>query len=129
MIETGLIRGKGFEFLRIKVRGTLTGAVVCAGMEALNAYDEYSAGIPVLWDLLDSDLSDYTMADIETTNHILQLYPGRKNARIATLVPDPGALLLGRLWMAYGSDKVPQYRCAFLNFDDALAWLASGQRD
>jgi len=126
VIETDLIYQNNFHFLTIKVQGVLTGAVVGAGMEALNAYEEYSAGIPVLWDLRKADLSRYTIAEMEITNRLLQRYPGRRNAKSASLLPDQGAMLLARLWTVYAVDRMPMQREAFLKEEDALEWLASG---
>tara|TARA_E500000318_G_scaffold38899_1_gene37503 strand:- start:1140 stop:1538 length:399 start_codon:yes stop_codon:yes gene_type:complete len=125
VIETDLIYQNGFHFLTIKVQGVLTGAVVGSGMEALDEYKEYAAGIPVLWDLREADLSQYTTAEMEITNQFLQRYPGRRNTRSASLLPDRGAMLLARLWSVYGADQLPLQREAFLKLDDALEWLAS----
>lgn len=124
VIETDLIYRDGFKFLTIKVQEILTGAVVGTSMEALDAYEEYAAGIPVLWDLREADLSQYTTAEMEITNRFLQDRPGRRNAKSASLVADRGAMLLARLWSVYGVDQMPLQRRAFLKFDDALKWLA-----
>jgi|TARA_E500000318_G_scaffold104663_1_gene110858 hypothetical protein len=125
VIETDLIYRNGFHFLTIKVQGVLTGAIVGAGMEALDAYEEYGAGIPVLWDLREADLSQYTTAEMEITNTFLRRYPGRRNTKSASVVGDRGALLLARLWAVYGTDRMPQERRAFLKQEEALAWLAA----
>jgi len=125
VIETDLIYRDGFHFLTIKVQGVLTGAVVGAGMEELDTYEEYAAGMPVLWDLREVDLSQYTTVEMEITNRFLQDHPGRRNAKSASLVADRGALLLARLWSVYGVGHVPMQRGSFLKFDDALEWLAS----
>jgi hypothetical protein len=129
VIETDLIYRNGFHFLTIKVQGVLTGAVVGAGMEALDEYEEYAAGIPVLWDLQEADLSQYTTAEMEITNRFLQNHPGRRNAKSASLLPDRGAMLLARLWSVYGVDQVPLQREAFLKLEDALDWLAADVGD
>ncbi|WP_193173328.1 hypothetical protein [Nisaea nitritireducens] len=125
MIETDLIYQNGFQLLKIKVQGTMTGAVVGAGMEALNVYEEYAAGVPVLWDLREADLSQYTTAEMEITNQLLQHHPGRRNVKSASLVPDRGAMLLARLWEVYGVDRFPLQRRAFLKLEDAMEWLTS----
>lgn len=125
VIETDLIYRNGFHFLTIKVQGVLTGAIVGAGMEALDAYEEYGTGIPVLWDLRGADLSQYTTAEMEITNTFLRRYPGRRNTKSASVVGDRGALLLARLWAVYGTDRMSQERRAFLKLEEALAWLAA----
>lgn len=125
VIETDFIYQNDFHFLRIKIQGVLTGAVVGAGMEALDAYEEYAAGVPVLWDLREADLSQYTTAEMEITNHFIQRYPGRRNTRSASLVADHGAMLLARLWSVYGAEQVSLQREAFLKLEDAIEWLAS----
>ena len=125
MIETELIYRDGFQFLKIKVRGILSGAVVGAGMEALDAHAEYRGGAPVLWDLLDADLSQYTTAEMEISNRFFERYPERRNTKSASLVADHGAMLLSRLWAVYDRDKFPQQRKAFFELEEALAWFAA----
>ncbi|MEP6147030.1 MAG: hypothetical protein ABJ201_06425 [Nisaea sp.] len=125
VIETDLIYQNGIHFLTIKVQGVLTGAVVGAGMEALNEYEEYAAGIPVLWDLREADLSQYTIAEMEITNRFIARHSGRRNTRSASLLPDRGAMLIARLWSVYGVDHVTMQRRGFLHLEDALEWLAS----
>lgn len=124
MIETELVYRDGFQFLKIEVRGILSGAVVVAGMEALNAYKEYRAGMPVLWDLREADLSQYTTAEMEISNRFFERYPERRNTKSASLVADHGAMLLSRLWAVYDRDRFPQQRKAFFHLEDALAWIA-----
>jgi len=125
VIETDLTHRNGFHFLTIKVQGVLTGAVVGAGMEALDEYEEYATGIPVLRKLQEADMSQYTTAEMEITNRFLQNHPGRRNAKSASLLPDRGAMLRARLWSVYGVDQVPLQREAFLKLEDALDWLAA----
>lgn len=124
MIKTQRVSTNRVAFLMIEVRGVLTGSVVAEGMAALNRYPEYAEGIPVLWDLRLCDLSRYTTEEMRVTNAHLAKYPGRRNARSASLLADEGSMLLARLWSVYGTEKYPQVRKAFLDFGSAADWLA-----
>ncbi|WP_420403254.1 hypothetical protein [Nisaea sp.] len=108
----------------IHVRKPLTGDVVGQGMSVLNHYPEFGQGVPVLWDLREADLSHYTTRDMEQTNAHLARYPGRLNAKSASLVLDQGALFLARLWSVYRMERFPQERKAFVKIEDAIAWMA-----
>lgn len=124
VIQTSRIVHEKVTFLKIVIREALTGMVVGRGIEALDRYPDFAEGVPVLWDLRECDLSRYSTREMEITNSLLQRYPERLNAKSASLVADPGALLLARLWSVYQIDRFPQERRAFLDFEDAIAWLA-----
>ncbi|UUX51877.1 hypothetical protein NUH88_09275 [Nisaea acidiphila] len=126
MIQTRRIVHKSLVFLKIDIQEALTGEAVEKGIEVLDRYPEYGSGGPVLWDLREADLSRYSTREMVVTNFVLQRYPGRLSAKSASLVADRSAMLLARLWSVYRIEQFPQERRAFLDFEDAVAWLAEG---
>lgn len=123
MIETGFRHFNQSDYLSVTVRAPLSGRLVARAIRVLNRYPKYEQGIPLLWDLRESDLSLYTTADMSLTNATLQSYPGRRNAKSASLVASFGAIHLSRLWSIYGIENFPQERKAFLRFEDAMQWI------
>ncbi len=99
-----------------------------AFLQALISSPEFGPGVKVLMDITALDVSSLTAADMEELASLRVGFAGERKARSAMVV-GPGSPLrygLGRMFEGYVSSQVGFETRVFEEFDEALAWLKTG---
>ncbi|MEM7468990.1 MAG: hypothetical protein AAF387_19190 [Pseudomonadota bacterium] len=83
---------------------------------------DYPADVPTIWDLSETDISQFDWQFIEELLAIRRRFPERGNAYIAIVAPSDLTFGLSRMYASRG-DSLPQSMQVFRDIADAEAWL------